>query len=116
MPLQSTYSEQEPTRAEVDALPGPVLIEFGAPWCPHCQAIQATLAESIGHFPQVRHIKIEDGKGKPLGRSFRVKLWPNLVFLKDGAVMQQSARPEADEIRHGLESIAGNASISVKSV
>ncbi len=105
MPMQAEYAEHEPTRAEVDALPGPVLVEFGAPWCPHCQAIQPDLAELLGRFPQVRHIKVEDGKGRPLGRSFRVKLWPNLVFLRDGRVVQQSARPVAGEIRQGLEAI-----------
>lgn len=107
MAMQQTYSEQEPARAEVDALPGPALIEFGAPWCPHCQAIQSDLAHLLARLPQVRHIKVEDGKGRPLGRSFRVKLWPNLVFLRDGVVVQQSARPEMDEIRRGLEAITG---------
>jgi thioredoxin 1 len=105
MPMQAHYAEKEPTRAEVDALPGPVLVEFGAPWCPHCQAVQPDLADLLTRFPQVRHIKVEDGRGKPLGRSFRVKLWPNLVFLRDGRVARQSARPEKDEIRRGLEAI-----------
>ena len=84
-----------------------MLVEFGAPWCPHCQAIQPHLAELFARFPNVTHIKVEDGKGKPLGRSFRVKLWPNFVFLRDGKVVQQSARPEAAEIRRGLEAITG---------
>jgi thioredoxin 1 len=106
MPMQTQYAEQEPSRADVDALHGPVLIEFGAPWCPHCQAIQPQLAELLGRHPQIQHIKVEDGRGKPLGRSFKVKLWPNLVFMKDGQVVQQSARPEVDEIRRGIESIA----------
>src|SRR5947209_13880809 len=103
MPMQSEYAAQEPTRAAVDALPGPVLVEFGAPWCPHCQAIQSDLAALLARHPEVRHIKVEDGQGKPLGRSFRVKLWPNLVFLRDGHVVQQSARPGKDEIRRGIE-------------
>ncbi|HEY1375997.1 MAG TPA: thioredoxin family protein [Gemmataceae bacterium] len=103
--MQTQYAEREPTRADVDALPGPVLVEFGAPWCPHCQAVQPYLAGLLAHFPQVHHIKVEDGRGKPLGRSFRVKLWPNLVFLRDGGVVQQSARPGKDEIRQGLEAI-----------
>jgi thioredoxin 1 len=105
--MQTQYAEQEPTRAEIDALPGPVLVEFGAPWCPHCQAIQPQLAELLGRQPQVHHIKVEDGRGKPLGRSFKVKLWPNLVFMNDGQVIQQSARPDADEVRRGIEAIAG---------
>jgi thioredoxin 1 len=104
--MQTHYAEQEPSRADVDALPGAVLVEFGAPWCPHCQAIQPQLAGLLKRFPQVHHIKVEDGRGKPLGRSFRVKLWPNLVFMKDGQVIQQSVRPAEDEIRRGIEAIA----------
>ena len=29
--MNKTYAETEPSRAEIDALTGPVLIEFGAP-------------------------------------------------------------------------------------
>jgi len=101
--------DREPTREEIDALPGPVVLEFGASWCPHCQALAPVLAGLLKEFPSVRHIKIEDGKGKPLGRSFRVKLWPTLVFLRDGAVLSQVARPEPDAVRQGLSAIVGNA-------
>jgi thioredoxin 1 len=106
--METNYRDEEPSRAEVDAMPGPVLIEFGAGWCPHCQAIQSHLRTALERHPGVRHIKIADGKGKPLGRSFRVKLWPNLVFLRDGQVMQQSARPEAGEVEAGLAAITGS--------
>jgi thioredoxin 1 len=41
----------------------------------------------------VRHLKIDDGPGRPLGRSFRVKLWPTLVFLKDGQEVERLVRP-----------------------
>jgi thioredoxin 1 len=105
MAMQTQYAATEPMRAEVDALPGPVVVEFGAPWCPYCQALQPHLADALRAFPDVQHIKVEDGKGRPLGRSFRVKLWPNLVFLRDGRVVQQSARPSPEEVRGGLEAI-----------
>lgn len=97
---------REPTRDEVDRMEGPVLLEFGASWCPHCLALAPKLAGLLEDHPGVRHIKIEDGPGRPLGRSFRVKLWPNLVFLRDGQVVRQLARPKADEVREGLEAIA----------
>ena len=98
-------AENELSRSDVDRLPGPVLLEFGAHWCPHCQSLAPKLERLLEGFPEVQHVKIEDGPGKPLGRSFRVKLWPNLVFLKDGEVVQQLARPGMDEVRAGLESI-----------
>jgi thioredoxin 1 len=106
MGFTSTYAEQEPTRAQLDALAGPLVVEFGAPWCGHCAAVQPALAESLARFPDVQHIKIYDGKGQPLGRSFRVKLWPSLVFLRDGKPMLQLARPGAAEIQRGLDAIS----------
>ena len=97
--------DREPTRAEIDQIVGPVLLEFGASWCPHCQALAPKLAVLLKQYPTVRHIKIEDGPGQALGRSFRVKLWPNLVFLRDGRVVSQSARPEQEEVEEGLKAI-----------
>jgi thioredoxin 1 len=63
----------------------------------------------LGQYPQVRYINVEDGKGKPLGRSFRVKLWPTLVFLRDGQVVARAVRPDVAEVRAGLDAIAGTA-------
>jgi thioredoxin 1 len=96
---------REPTRDEIDQIEGPVLLEFGASWCPHCQALAPKLAVLLKQYPTVRHIRIEDGPGQALGRSFRVKLWPNLVFLRDGRVVSQSARPEQEEVEEGLKAI-----------
>jgi len=88
----------EPTREEVDRLSGPILLEFGASWCPHCQAIQPFLETMLARNSEVEHIAVEDGRGKPLGRSFRVKLWPTLVFMQDGRVVSQLVRPSSEEI------------------
>jgi thioredoxin 1 len=98
-------SSRDPTREEVHRIGGPVLLEFGASWCPFCPALAPELARLFDTYPGIRHIKVEDGPGRPLGRSFRVKLWPNLVFLRDGRVLEQLARPGVDEVRKGLEAI-----------
>ncbi len=108
--LAEDESEREPRRDEIDGTTGPVLLEFGASWCPHCQALAPKLAGLLRDYPGVRHIRVEDGPGRPLGRSFRVKLWPNLVFLLDGQVVEQLARPEVEEAREALDKIAGAGS------
>jgi thioredoxin 1 len=96
----------EPPREEVDRMPGPVLLEFGASWCSHCLALKPHLDKMLSEFPQVHFLWVEDGKGKPLGRSFRVKLWPTLVLMRDGEVIQQLVRPEPEEVRAGLQALA----------
>lgn len=106
MPMNRIFAANEPSRAEVDAYAGPTILEFGAPWCPHCQAVQPLLEQASAQHPEVRHVKIEDGKGKPLGRSYRVKLWPTLIFLRDGAEVQRLVRcGDVTEILRALGSI-----------
>ena len=97
---------QEPTRAEVDALAGPAVLEFGATWCGFCRAIMAPLASALAKHPGVRHIRIEDGRGRPLGRSYRVKLWPTLVLLRDGREVARLVRPSGTAIDDALSTLA----------
>src|SRR5688572_26274544 len=96
----------EPTREEVDRMSGPVVLEFAASRCPHCQGIQPFLADALAKYPRVTHVPGEDGKGRPLGRSFRVKLWPTLVFLRDGRVVSQAVRPSREEIDKGFAELS----------
>jgi thioredoxin 1 len=83
----------EPTRAEVDAFTDPVVLEFGTGWCGYCRAAQPDIAAALKNHPSVRHIKVEDGPGRPLGRSFRVRLWPTLIYLEAGVEKGRVARP-----------------------
>jgi thioredoxin 1 len=100
------FLETEPARSELDALPEPLVVEFGAPWCGHCQGAQPRVAEAFAAYPQVRHLKIEDGPGRRLGRSFRVKLWPTLIFMRGGVEVARLVRPtEAGPIADALAQI-----------
>lgn len=93
MSYVAKYPEAAPDRAELDALPGSLLIEFGVDWCPHCQGAQSSIETALGAQPGLRHIKVEDGPGRRLGRTFRVKLWPTLILLRDGQEIGRVVRP-----------------------
>lgn len=98
------YEALDLTRDEVDAMSGPVLLNFGTNWCGHCQAAAPLVDEALAERSDVRHIKVEDGPGRPLGRSYRVKLWPTLIFLQDGVETARAVRPETvDLICDGLD-------------
>ena len=105
MAFAADYRDDEPSREEIDQTSGLLLLEFGASWCGHCRELSPTVEALVGQHPQVHHLRIADGRGKPLGRSFRVKLWPTLVFLRDGNVEMQLVRPSAAQVRQAFERI-----------
>ena len=106
MGMSGNYEEREPTREDVDALRGPTLLEFGNAWCGHCRAAQPLIASAFEGHERVRHVKIADGSGRRLGRSFAVKLWPTLVFLRDGREVARLVRPhDGREIAAAFERI-----------
>lgn len=106
MAMNEVYAEHEPARARIDTLQGPAVLEFGAPWCGYCLAAQPLLKTAFAGHPRVAHIKVEDGRGRPLGRSFRVKLWPTLIFLDDGKEVARLVRPaDVTAIRDALAQI-----------
>jgi len=133
MPLQP-YSSDHPTREAVAAMPGSVVIEFGVDWCPHCQqaagpvsmALAAALADVravagaaaptgagvAAAADTLQYLRLEDERARPLGRSFKVKLWPTLLFLQDGVEMARVVRPTtAAEVIAGLEHLGSNKEV-----
>lgn len=97
------YATAQPERSSIDATEGVVALEFGTDWCGYCRAAAPLISEALNGFPDARHIKVEDGSGRPLGRSFRVKLWPTLVVIKDGKELARVVRPaDANEVKEAL--------------
>jgi thioredoxin 1 len=108
MPTASDDTALEPARADIDALPGATMLEFGTSWCGFCRAAQPLIATALREHPDVRHVKVEDGSGLALGRSFGVKLWPTLVFLRDGKETARLVRPrDARAITEALATLNG---------
>jgi thioredoxin 1 len=103
MAFSDRFTDPEPQRAQIDTLPGAAVLEFGTGWCGFCRGAQPLIAAAFAGHPGVRHIKVEDGSGRRLGRSFGIKLWPTLVFLRDGQEVVRLVRPVAvDAISRGL--------------
>lgn len=101
--MPTPYDTKQPERDEIDALGGTVALEFGTDWCGFCKGAAADITQALAAQRDVKHIKVEDGPGRKLGRSFRVKLWPTVVVLKDGKEVARVVRPaDSAEVAEAL--------------
>ncbi|MGO0574830.1 thioredoxin family protein [Ornithinimicrobium panacihumi] len=106
----TTYSPDQPDRADLDATEGPAVVIFGTDWCGFCRAAERYIAPALAEHPDVPVVAVEDGKGRPLGRSYQVKLWPTMVFLRDGVEVDRVVRPSGRaEIDTALAAITTGA-------
>ena len=104
MSASPIYVEDGLSVAEIEQLSGPVVIDFGTNWCEFCQQAKPLADTVLVRFPQVRHFRSEDGKGRLPGRAFKVKLWPTLIFLLDGIEVTRLVRPhDVADIEQALQ-------------
>jgi thioredoxin 1 len=106
------WTDSPPTREQLDVTPGPMLLEFGTPWCGHCRAAQPLIDAVIAERPELAYLRIEDGPGRRLGRAYGVKLWPTLVFLRDGKELAREVRPrDVSLVRAAAQKVLGDAGL-----
>lgn len=104
------YSPNAPARDDVERWTGATVLEFGTNWCGICSAAQPVIRAGLSGRDDLKHVKVEDGSGRPLGRSFRVKLWPTLVFLRDGKEVARVVRPvSAQDVADAARVAAGRS-------
>ena len=102
--MSHSYQTAQPERSAIEAEPGLVALDFGTDWCGYCRAAAPLIAAAVAAHPGVRHIKVEDGSGRALGRAYRVKLWPTVVVLKNGKEVARVVRPaDQDEVSKALD-------------
>ncbi|MCK9260323.1 MAG: thioredoxin family protein [Azoarcus sp.] len=110
MPQTTPYQESSLSRSEIDELDEAVVLNFGTDWCGHCNAAAPLIAAAMARHPGIRQIKVEDGPGRRLGRSFSVKLWPSLIFVRKGQEIARLVRPgKQEDIEQALQALESAA-------
>lgn len=101
--MTAGYEPERIDRETVDAMTGRTVLQFGTDWCGYCRAAEPSIEQELAKVSELTRILIEDGPGRRLGRSYRVKLWPTLIFLQDGVEVARVVRPwGAADLSSGL--------------
>ena len=76
----------------------PVFVDFWATWCGPCRMVSPFVEElSEQYGDRIAFVKVDVDDEPELAKRFRVASIPNLVLMKDGEIVEQSAgaRPKA---------------------
>lgn len=66
----------------------PALVEFYAPWCPHCRKMAPVVAELREDFKGRANVVSIDGEAhEDLMNQFKVNSFPTWFIIKDGQVV-----------------------------
>ncbi|MCB1886020.1 MAG: thioredoxin family protein [Rhodocyclaceae bacterium] len=87
------YTANPLSLEQILATDGLLLLDFGTNWCGWCGRARYAVDAALAGRSDVRHVRVEDGPGRRLGRHFGVRLWPTLVLLRDGVELARAVRP-----------------------
>lgn len=93
--------------AEVIAHKGPVLVEFYATWCPHCQRMESVVAEAAELYKgKVKICAVDVDKSPVSSQANDISGIPGFVFFKFGHKQNQtSGEMELEELTTQLDAL-----------
>jgi thioredoxin 2 len=90
---------------EILDFPGPVLLEFYAPWCGHCQRLSPLLDQLASEYANRAKIaKLNVDQNSITASQYAIRSTPALFFFKGGKLLDRvlGALPKGEIERHLL--------------
>ena len=83
----------------------PLLLEFYADWCPHCQRMMPVVDQLRSELgDEARIIQIDGDKSPDLMRKFHAEVFPTWILFKDGEeTWRDSGEKPLSELKNMIE-------------
>jgi len=86
----ATMINTDSFEAEVLKSELPVLVDFWAPWCGPCKALNPILEKVENEVGgKIRIVKVNIDESPEIASKYSIMSIPTLLFFKDGTVMEQ---------------------------
>ncbi len=89
-PDQPVEVSDDNIKNEVVDFPGPVLVEFYAPWCGYCQRLSPVLDQVAQEYAgRVKIAKLDIDKNSLTASQYAIRSTPSLLFYKNGKLVDK---------------------------
>ncbi len=66
-----------------------VLVEFHAPWCAPCKAIQPALDEIAKKYKNLKIFQIDIHESPEIAESYKISAYPTILLLYKGRILER---------------------------